>query len=96
MIVVDDGSPDAGAIEAVADRFGARYVRHPENRGASAARNTGLGLATTELVAFLDSDCIPPPGFPTDLLGHLADPARRPGRAPDRLLGRAHGPDRRL
>ena len=74
VIVVDDGSPDGRAIEAVADRFGARYVRHPENRGASAARNTGLGLATTELVAFLDSDCIPPPGFPTDLLGHLADP----------------------
>ncbi|MGH2881588.1 MAG: mycofactocin biosynthesis glycosyltransferase MftF [Solirubrobacteraceae bacterium] len=74
LIVVDDGSTDGRAIEAVADRFGARYVRHPENRGASAARNTGLGLATTELVAFLDSDCIPPPGFPTDLLGHLADP----------------------
>ena len=74
VIVVDDGSPDGRVIEAVADRFGARYVRHPENRGASAARNTGLGLATTELVAFLDSDCIPPPGFPTDLLGHLADP----------------------
>jgi len=74
VIVVDDGSRDGHTIEAVADRFGARYVRHPENRGASAARNTGLGLATTELVAFLDSDCIPPPGFPTDLLGHLADP----------------------
>jgi mycofactocin glycosyltransferase len=73
-IVVDDGSPDGGAIEAVAVRFGASYVRHPENRGASAARNTGLGLATTELVAFLDSDCIPPPGFPTDLVCHLADP----------------------
>jgi mycofactocin system glycosyltransferase len=75
VIVVDDGSPDGPAIEAVADRLAARYVRHPENRGASAARNTGLGLATTELVAFLDSDCIPPAGFPTDLLGHLADPA---------------------
>jgi mycofactocin glycosyltransferase len=74
VIVVDDGSPDGGAIEAVADRFGARYVRHRENRGASAARNTGLGLATTQLVAFLDSDCIPPRGFPSDLLGHLADP----------------------
>jgi mycofactocin glycosyltransferase len=74
VIVVDDGSPDARAIEAVADHFGARYVRHPANRGASAARNTGLGLATTEMVAFVDSDCIPPPGFPAGLLGHLADP----------------------
>jgi mycofactocin glycosyltransferase len=75
VVVVDDGSPDGGAIKAVADRFGARYARHGVNRGASAARNTGLGLATTPLVAFLDSDCIPPPGFPGDLLGHFADPA---------------------
>ena len=75
VIVVDDGSPNGGAIEAVADRFDARYIRHPDNRGASAARNTGLRLATTELVAFLDSDCIPPAGFPNDLLDHLADPA---------------------
>jgi mycofactocin system glycosyltransferase len=75
VIVVDDGSPDGRAIEAVAGRHGARYVRHAENRGASAARNTGLGLATTPLVAFLDADCIPPSGFPGTLLDHLADPA---------------------
>jgi mycofactocin glycosyltransferase len=75
VIVVDDGSPDGRAIEAVADRYGARYACHPENRGASAARNTGLGLATTRLVAFLDADCIPPAGFPGALLDHLADPA---------------------
>ena len=75
VIVVDDGSPDGDTIAAVAARFGARYVRHRENRGASAARNTGLGLATTPLVAFLDADCIPPVGFPGALLGHLADPA---------------------
>ena len=75
VIVVDDGSPDGPAIEAVADRAGARYVRHPENRGASAARNTGLRLATTPLVAFLDADCIPFKGFPGALIDHLADPA---------------------
>jgi len=74
-IVVDDGSPDGAAIAAVAERFGARYARHRENRGASAARNTGVELAETPLVAFLDSDCVPPPGFPEELLDHLADPA---------------------
>ena len=74
-IVVDDGSPDGAAIAAIAEGFAARYVRHPENRGASAARNTGLELAATPFVAFLDSDCIPPPGFPGELLDHLADPA---------------------
>ena len=75
VIVVDDGSPDGGAIAAVADRFGARYVRHPRNRGAAAARNTGLELAATPMVAFLDADCVPPAGFPGELLDHLADPA---------------------
>ncbi len=75
MIVVDDGSPDGAEIQAVAERFGARYVRHSENRGAAAARNTGLGLAATPFVAFLDSDCVAPAGFLDELLGHLADPA---------------------
>jgi mycofactocin glycosyltransferase len=75
VIVVDDGSPDGDSIAAVAKRSGARYIRLPTNRGASAARNAGLRAASTPFVAFLDADCIPPPGFPGDLLGHLADPA---------------------
>ena len=76
VIVVDDGSPSpiGAAIAAVAQRHGARYVRLPENRGASAARNVGAQLASTPLVAFLDADCLPPPGFPGRLVDHLADP----------------------
>ncbi|MGN6871263.1 MAG: mycofactocin biosynthesis glycosyltransferase MftF [Solirubrobacteraceae bacterium] len=75
VIVVDDGSPDPDPIVAVARETGAGYVRHHENRGPSAARNTGLEAATTPLVAFLDADCMPPAGFPGRLLDHLADPA---------------------
>ena len=75
VIVVDDGSADGAAIAAVAERFGARYVRHPDNRGAGAARNTGLEIANTPVVAFLDADCVPPPDFPAGLVEHLADPA---------------------
>lgn len=75
MIVVDDGSPDGEAIAGVARESGARYVRHRENRGASAARNQGLGLAGTPFVAFLDADCVPPSAFPGKLVEHLADPA---------------------
>lgn len=74
-IVVDDGSPDVDAIGAVAHRFGARCVRHSTNRGAAAARNTGLGLAATPYVAFIDADCTAPDGFPGELLAHLEDPA---------------------
>jgi mycofactocin glycosyltransferase len=75
VIVVDDGSPDGGAIAEVAERHGAQYVRLAENRGASSARNAGLQLASTPLVAFLDADCLPPPRFPERLVDHLADPA---------------------
>jgi mycofactocin system glycosyltransferase len=75
VIVVDDGSPDPDPIAAAANEIGARYVRHAQNRGPSAARNTGLHTATTPLVAFLDADCVPPAGFPGRLLDHLADPA---------------------
>ena len=75
VIVVDDGSPDGGPIAAVAGEYGARYVRLAENRGPSAARNAGLQLAATPLVAFLDADCLPPARFPDKLVDHLADPA---------------------
>lgn len=75
VIVVDDGSPEPDPIAAAAQEIGARYVRHAQNRGPSAARNTGLQAATTPLVAFLDADCVPPAGFPGRLLDHLADPA---------------------
>lgn len=75
VIVVDDGSPEPDPIAAAAQEIGARCVRHPRNRGPSAARNTGLRTATTPLVAFLDADCVPAPGFPARLLDHLADPA---------------------
>ncbi len=54
VIVVDDGSDDDTA--AVAERLGARVIRHPDNRGLSAARNTGLAAASQPWVALLDSD----------------------------------------
>jgi glycosyltransferase involved in cell wall biosynthesis len=54
VIVVDDGSRDDSA--AVAERLGARVIRHERNQGVSAARNTALEAATGEWVAFLDTD----------------------------------------
>ena len=57
LIVVDDGSADGSAEAALAcgDRR-LRVIRHPVNRGAPAARNTGIRNAAGRLVAFLDSD----------------------------------------
>ena len=56
IIVVDDGSND-GTAEAMARLTdqGVRYVRQ-QNAGPSAARNRGMREATSEWIAFLDSD----------------------------------------
>jgi mycofactocin glycosyltransferase len=74
VVVVDDGSRDPAAVAGVAAAHGATLVRRPVNGGPSAARNTGLEHATTELVAFVDSDCVPSPGWIDRLAGHFADP----------------------
>jgi mycofactocin system glycosyltransferase len=69
VLVVDDGSADP-----VPARPGVRVVRHPTALGPAAARNAGLQAVSTPFVAFLDSDCVPEPGWLARLLPHLADP----------------------
>ena len=54
VLVVDDGSDDDTAD--VAQRAGARVVRHAVNQRLGAARNTGLAHATQPWIALLDSD----------------------------------------
>ena len=75
VIVVDDCSADGPAIAAIAAAHGAKVIRRPVNGGPGAARNTGLAAAGTDFVAFLDSDCVPRPGWLDGLLPHFADPA---------------------
>jgi mycofactocin system glycosyltransferase len=74
VVVVDDGSVDPTAVAAVVARHGATLVRRDRNGGPAAARNTGLAHVGTELVAFLDSDCVAPAGWIGALAAHFADP----------------------
>ena len=75
VLVVDDGSADPAAVAAVAAAHRARLLRRPANGGPGAARNTGLAEVTSDLIAFLDSDCVPEPDWIERLAAHLADPA---------------------
>jgi glycosyltransferase involved in cell wall biosynthesis len=73
ILVIDDGSRDATA--AIAARYPAvTLVRHAQNSGLGAARNTGFRNARNELVAALDADCVPDPGWLAGLVRHFADP----------------------
>ena len=56
-IIVDDASTDdtESEVRAVSDAR-VRYIRHDENLGPSASRNTGIRNAKHEFIAFLDSD----------------------------------------
>ncbi len=59
VILVDDGSTD-GSV-AIAEQYAAhdpriRVHRHAANAGLSAARNTGVSLASAPLLTFVDSD----------------------------------------
>jgi mycofactocin glycosyltransferase len=73
-IVVDDASADAGATKDVAERHAARFVGLAVNVGPGGARNAGLACVHSAVVAFVDSDCVPPDGWLEPLLGHFDDP----------------------
>lgn len=56
VILVNDGSTDA--TEEIAAKFPTVVYHHQENRGLSVARNVGAHLASGEIVAYTDDDCV--------------------------------------
>lgn len=62
IILVNDATPDdsmnqaAPWIEKLRERYEVKIVNHSNNRGLSAARNTGMKVATADWIYFLDSD----------------------------------------
>ncbi len=77
VVVVDNASTDdtAAVLDRIArDASGAvRVVQEPE-LGLSAARNRGLAEARGAVVAYLDDDAIPRPGWLAALLAPYDDP----------------------
>jgi glycosyltransferase involved in cell wall biosynthesis len=87
-IVVDSASIDP-AVRTVAERAGVHYLRC-ERPGTCLARNTGLAGAETDLVAFMDDDCLPEPGWIAALARAFADPS-----SPDFVTGRIESDERK-
>lgn len=58
VIVVNDGSPDTELLRQVLVPYLSRitFIDYEKNRGASAARNSGIRAARGELIAFTDAD----------------------------------------
>ena len=73
-VVVDDASDDAAVVREICAHRDAGFVGLTSNAGPSAARNSGLALAETPVVAFVDSDCLPSVGWLEPLLAHFEDP----------------------
>lgn len=65
IILVDDGSPDGCPV--ICDDYAGRDKRirviHQKNAGLSGARNAGIGIASGEYLAFVDSDDYVAPDF---------------------------------
>jgi len=74
VIVVNDGSPDTVELEQVIRKYQNQicYIKQ-QNKGPSAARNTGIRSARGEFLAFLDSDDIWLPDFLAEQLQFFAE-----------------------
>jgi len=95
VIVVDDGSRDATVALAEASPVVTRVVGGM-GLGPGAARNRGVVVASGDVLAFLDADCVPQPGWLRAGLDALEDADLVQGRTTP-PLDRSRGPfDRTL
>lgn len=84
-IVIDDGSDEAISPDPeLTAQTNVRLIRHDRNRGAAAARNTGMQAARTDWISFLDSDDYLLPGSLSTRMALVAQDQTR--RADPRIL----------
>jgi glycosyltransferase involved in cell wall biosynthesis len=82
ILVVDDGSKDRTAQQAVQAR--ARVLRHPENRGYGAAIKTGIVAAKHDTIVIIDADGT----YPADQIPALVSELE----TADMVVGARRGP----
>lgn len=73
IIIIDDGSTDncGGICDEYARKDSRILVIHQNNRGLSAARNTGLENANGKVIAFLDSDDSYCPDYINEMIAEM-------------------------
>ena len=75
VLLVVDHSPELARRAGAARFTGVRVIGNQQRQGLSGARNTGVGAARGEVVAFLDDDAAADPDWSGRLLDGYRDPA---------------------
>ena len=74
VYVLDDGR--RGAVRALAERHGVRYLSRPSNEGYKAGNlRNAMDHTCGDLIVILDADTRPFPSFLEQTLGYFCDPA---------------------
>src|SRR5262249_39548144 len=71
IVAADNASTDSPAVQIRARP--ARYLHEPQ-RGVSRARNRGIAESRSEILAFIDADCLAEPQWLTELVRPFEDP----------------------
>ncbi len=72
VLMVDDDSTDSSAH--IIESYGYKLIKSSTNLGAGKARNLGAQKATTELLAFTDSDCVLPKNWLSKIIKNFKNP----------------------
>lgn len=75
IVMIDNNSTDGSA--GIVGRHSRIRLLRQSKQGAYAARNTGLKVATGDIIAFTDPDCVVDPNWLTQIVAALADPCRQ-------------------
>ncbi|HWG20222.1 MAG TPA: glycosyltransferase family 2 protein [Terracidiphilus sp.] len=73
-VVVVDNAPRMARAESIAERFGAMY-RFEETPGVGIASNLGAKLASGDILAYVDDDGVPEPGWLAAIADEFSEPA---------------------